>query len=283
MRDAAPVREASGIERFLAMGTRVELHRFGPGDADALARARRAIEAVDDALTIHRPSPATALNEVLRNGGTARINDPLLLDALLRIAAGRAMTDGLFDPAAQVGRADAGWQALHIDARAATVASDRPVALDFGGFGKGYALDRAAAALRDAGVTCALLSAGESSISVVGEHPLGGAWSFAIPDPRSADRTLAEVDLVDEALSVSATLGAGALAPGRAATVRPMDGVAIRAPRTAVAVDRRGAVAEMLSTALIIADDRQARRLQANGRRMIFELAHDACDGMVTE
>lgn len=280
MRQAAPVREASGIERFAAMGTRVELHRFGPGAADALMLARRAIEAVDDALTIHRPSAATALNEALRAGGTASVDDPILFDALTAIDAAQAATEGLFDPAAQVGRAGAGWRALRFDTRAATIASDAPVALDFGGFGKGYALDRATAALRDAGVVCALLSAGESSIAVVGEHPLGGAWPFAVPHPCTADRTLIEVELVDEALSISATVGAGALALDRAASVRPGDGTAVIAPRTAVVVDRSGATAEMLSTALIVADAGQARRLQIGGRRMLFELADGALHRM---
>ena len=255
------------------MGTRVELYRFGDGAADALTLAQRAIEQVDDALTIHRPSPATALNEALRRGETGAIDDPLLLDALIRIDDARDMTERLFDPTVDTRRATIGWERLRFDRGAATLACDASVALDFGGFGKGYALDRAVTALRDAGVECALLSAGESSMAVIGEHPLGGAWSFAVPDPRDADRALVEIALIDEALSISSTLGLGVTAPERAAMVRPGRSTAVVAPRSAVVVDANGAVAEMLSTALIVADDEAAQRLQDGVRRMLFDLA----------
>ncbi len=261
------------------MGTRIELHRFGGGAPDALALARHAIEQVDDALTIHRPSPATAMNDALRNGQAAPIGDPILLDALIRIDDARAATGGLFDPTVDARHA-VGWAGIRLDRRAATIACDAPVALDFGGFGKGYALDRAVVALRAAGVGCALLSAGESSIAVIGEHPLGGSWSLAVPDPRDAGQTLVTVELIDAALSISATLGSGAAAPERAAMLRPGESAPIVTPRTAVVVDRSGAMAEMLSTALIVADDAAAQRLHDGNRRMLFDLASAASTGM---
>jgi thiamine biosynthesis lipoprotein len=256
------------------MGTRVEMHRFGAGDDDGLSRARAAIVAVDDALTIHRPSAATAMNDALLAGQPAAIDDPILFEALAQIDAAHALTCGLFDPVADV-RHTAGWPQLRFDKAAARITCDAPVALDFGGMGKGLALDRAVAALRSAGVDCALLSAGDSSIAVVGAHPLGGAWPFAIPDPRHAGATLVDVELLDEALSVSATIGAGAAAPERAAMIRPGAG-AIATPRCAVAVDRSASHAEMLSTALIVADGDARRRLADPRRRMLFDLAPDA-------
>lgn len=264
---------ATGELCFSAMGTRVELHRFGDGAAEALAAAQRAIEMVDDALTIHRPSPATAMNDALRRDGAAPISDPILLDALIRIDEARVETAGLFDPTVDRRQVGSGWSQLRLDREAKSIASSSPIALDFGGFGKGYALDRAVSALRDADVRCALLSAGESSIAVVGEHPLGGAWSFAIPDPRHPDVTLVEVELIDEALSISATIGAGLAAPERAALLRPGDCTPVVAPRTAVVVNRSGAMAEMLSTALIVADDAAMGWLHVGKRRMLFDLA----------
>ncbi len=283
MTRAAPIpKAATGVECFPAMGTRIELHRFGAGDADALWRARAAIVAVDDALTIHRPSAATAMNDALRAGQPAAIDDPILLDALLQIDAAYALTLGLFDPVADARHA-AGWRQLHLDHDAARLACDVPVALDFGGIGKGLALDYAVAALRGAGVECALLSAGESSIAVVGAHPLGAAWPFAIPDPRHPDAALVEVELFDEALSVSATIGTGTTAPERAALIRPATGAggdtgagAIDAPRCAVVIDRNGSRAEMLSTALIVASDDALQHLQDPRRRMLFDLAPHA-------
>lgn len=255
------------VERFAAMGTRVELHMFGAGDADALLRARAAIEAVDDALTIHRPSPATAMNERLAAGHDAAIDDPVLLAALGEVDDLVVLTGTLFDPTADVSTAR-GWASVTLEKAAARIGAAHPLGLDFGGFGKGFALDRAVRALRDAGVVSAFLSAGESSIAVIGRHPLGVRWPIGIPDPVTPDRFLVELELEDQALSISSTMGA----PGRSPTVRPTTGEAVSAPRTAVAVERSGARAEAMSTALLIADDAERTRLigDARDRRFAF-------------
>ncbi|MBC3942643.1 FAD:protein FMN transferase [Sphingomonas albertensis] len=266
------------VERFVAMGTRVELHVFGGEFADAVIAARRAIEEVDDALTIHRPSPTTEVNDALLAGRGVAIDDPVLIEALIAIQDVHALTDGLFDPAIDQRFGRAGWGDVVFDARTAQIAATRPLALDFGGFGKGFALDRACAALRDAGVVSACLSAGESSLAVIGEHPLGGGWPFAIPHPSIDGAVLVELDLIDEALSISTTVGAGTHAPERAAMIRPSDGAIVTAARCAVAVDRSGGRAEALSTALLVADDAGARRLVegAPTRRFLYDLSQEA-------
>ncbi|MCW4461925.1 FAD:protein FMN transferase [Sphingomonas sp. BT-65] len=269
--------KAIQTERFAAMGTRAELHLFGPGDRDALLSARRAIEAVDDALTIHRPSATTMINECLMAGLSCVVDDPVLLDALIEIEAAHALTRGLFDPAADIARPGVGWGVISFDRDAARIQASRRVALDLGGFGKGFALDRACRVLKEAGATSAFLCAGESSIAVVGEHPLGGGWPVAIPHPLHPDRFLAEFELRDEALSISATVGAGANAPERAAMIRPTDASHVTAPRCTVAIDRSGARAEAMSTALLVADDDQAGRLLDGdpARRFVFDFSHE--------
>jgi len=268
---------AMHAERFAAMGTRVELHLFGSDDRDALCMARRAIEAVDEALTIHRPSATTALNACLMASRPCRIDDAVLLDALIEIEAAYAATHGLFDPAADASR-PGGWNRVSFDRDNACIEASRPVALDFGGFGKGFALDRACSVLRAAGITSAFLCAGESSIAVVGEHPLGGGWPVAIPHPLRDGHFLAELELRDEALSISSTVGAGTRAPDRAAMIRPTDTSVVTAPRSAVAIDRSGARAEVMSTALLVADDVQAGRLLHGGpaRRLLFDFSREA-------
>lgn len=264
---------AMQAERFAAMGTRIELHLFGSNDREVLRSARCAIEAVDDALTIHRPSVMTALNECLLAGRPYRIEVALLRDALIEIDAAYASTDGLFDPAADTARPGVGWHMMSFDPDKSLIEASQPLALDLGGFGKGFALDRACNILRAGGVTSAFLCAGESSIAVIGQHPLGGAWPVAIPDPIRAGRFLAELELCDEALSISSTVGAAANAPERAAMIRPTDAAVITAPRTAAVIDRSGAGAELMSTALLVADEDQARRLLSCGqaRRFLFD------------
>ena len=255
---------AANIMRFAAMGTRVELHRFGGGADDALAAARRAIEVVDDALTIHRPSPATAMNEALLAGRPAALDDELLFRAVEAAADGHAATEGLFDVAADL-RTDTSWSMVAFDRAARRIAAERPIALDFGGLGKGFALDRASEALREAGIRSALLTAGESSIAVIGEHPLGGSWPFSIPHPEQPDAELLTVELCDQALSISATVGAGTRAPERAALVRPRSSAAITTPACAVSIEYNGTLAEIMSTALLVADQQAAARLLRDG------------------
>lgn len=273
---------AAGVEthaeRFVAMGTRIELHQFGAAAPDALLAGRRAIQAVDDALTIHRPSATTIVNERLMTGEVATTGDSVLLDALATIAEACRLTGGLFDPTVGSGE-QARWSTVSFDPEAGRIESSVPVAFDFGGFGKGFALDRAAVAMRAAGVTSAFLSAGESSVAVIGDHPLGGAWPVAIPHPLDPDRWLVELSLRDEALSVSSTVGAGAAAPGRSPTIRPSDRATITAAATTVAINRSGAIAEAMSTALLVAKRDAIQRLidRDHNRRFFFSLDDTFC------
>lgn len=259
--------EEAHVERFMAMGTRVELHVFGPCDPQALLEARRQVERVDDALTIHRPSPTVSLNEALLAGRAAVIEDPVLLAALIETRALMALTEGLFDPTVQAGSPNRTWT---LDPRSGRVEAAAPLAFDFGGVGKGAALDAAGKVLRAAGVTSALLSAGESSILTIGRHPLGETWLIAVPHPFVQGTFLAELELVDEALSVSATVDAAG--PGRQPTLRAGDGSPITAPLTAIVVAAQGSRAEALSTALIAASPEERTRLGQHhaGRMLTF-------------
>jgi FAD:protein FMN transferase len=74
--------------------------------------------------------------------------------------------------------------------------------IDFGGVGKEYAADRAAAALQNAGVPCALVNlAGD--IRVLGVHPEGTPWRVGIQHPRKAEEALAYVEVSDSAIATS--------------------------------------------------------------------------------
>ena len=256
MRPSPP---APFADRFVAMGTRVEFHLFGaPAAAAVAAELRAVVDAVDDALTIHRLSPTSRLNQQLRASGEAVIDDPILWDALLQCDALNRVTHGLFDPTAGMGIAR--WPDLDIDRTSRRVRSPSPTALDFGGVGKGIALDACLPILRDAGVPSALLSLGESSILVHGEHPLGGVWQLAVPHPENADASLTTLDLVQRCVSISSTIGAA-----NSETLSPCDATAVRTPATAIAVDASGTTAEAFSTALLIADPAQRERLFSGG------------------
>jgi thiamine biosynthesis lipoprotein len=74
--------------------------------------------------------------------------------------------------------------------------------VDFGGFGKEYAADRAATVLQQLGVRSGLVNLG-GDIRIVGPRPDGSPWSLGIQDPRDATRLLARLPLAEGALATS--------------------------------------------------------------------------------
>jgi FAD:protein FMN transferase len=95
------------------------------------------------------------------------------------------------------------YRQIEIDDRAGTVFLRRPgMKVHLGGIGKGYAVERAAAILRRAGLADFMIQAG-GDLYVAGRKD-GRPWRLGINDPRGADGTsFATVDLVDSTLSTS--------------------------------------------------------------------------------
>ncbi len=108
-------------------------------------------------------------------------------------------------------RSVAGMKHVHLDSASLTVRFDADgVMLDLGAIGKGYAIDKAAEALREAGVTSALLHGGTSTVYGIGHPPGADAWNVAVdapPGDSGLPAWVATVSLRDEALSVSAVWG----------------------------------------------------------------------------
>jgi len=106
----------------------------------------------------------------------------------------------------EAARARTGWRHVYFDNTAGTVAFRREgVELNLGSIGKGYALDRAAGRLRDAGLRSFLIHAGHSSILAAGDSISGPGWEVSLRDPRRRNRSLGSVRLSDRALSTSGT------------------------------------------------------------------------------
>lgn len=76
--------------------------------------------------------------------------------------------------------------------------------IDFGGFGKEYAADRAAAVLVSAGAHHGLVNLG-GDIHVIGPQPDGKPWSIGIRDPRAGEpeQTIASIALARGGLATS--------------------------------------------------------------------------------
>lgn len=74
--------------------------------------------------------------------------------------------------------------------------------LDFGGFGKEYAADRAAQTLKQQGVTGGYVNlAGD--MRFVGPKPSGDPWLIGIQDPRERDRVIATLPMANGGIATS--------------------------------------------------------------------------------
>jgi thiamine biosynthesis lipoprotein len=74
--------------------------------------------------------------------------------------------------------------------------------IDFGGFGKEYAADRAAALLRQSGARHGYVNLG-GDMRFIGPQPDGQPWSIGIQDPRKPDGIVASIAVSHGALTTS--------------------------------------------------------------------------------
>lgn len=208
-------------------GTRVDLTVYGDSQEQAEAAMAAVLHEFDrlhHALHAWQPSEVTRLNEALARGDSAEVSDELAM--LLADATDIAERgDELFDPA--LGRLIALW-GFHdeefepelpdadeldtvLEARprmsdlaidGTTVSTENPaVQIDLGGYAKGYALDRAAAILREMGVANALINIGGNVMALGGKGD--APWRIGIQHPREP-RPLATLPLYDgEAIGTS--------------------------------------------------------------------------------
>jgi thiamine biosynthesis lipoprotein len=94
-----------------------------------------------------------------------------------------------------------GWQLVERDGGGVRLPR-AGMELDFGGFGKEYAADRAAAALHSVGMRHGYVNLG-GDIRILGPQVDGSPWSFGIQHPRSGQEVLASIALASGALATS--------------------------------------------------------------------------------
>jgi FAD:protein FMN transferase len=223
-RPAAPAAWPSFGFGFRAMSSACEIRLEGD-EEDALSLAAQ--RAIDEVLRIERTYSRYRDDSIVsRINAAAGRAEPVAVDAetarLLAFAGElHAASGGLFDITSGVLRRvwnfragcppDAaalaaqlpliGWD--QVELAGATVRLPRAgMELDFGGFGKEYAVDRAATLLVEAGVRHGFVNLG-GDIRVVGPRADGTPWRFGIAHPRVADATIASVEMADGALATS--------------------------------------------------------------------------------
>jgi len=237
----------------LVMGTKLELLLVGLGEPEALRLwENMCTEVVRLNALLDRFDP---LSEVSRLNSAADYGQvsvrPELLDLIRLCEDYRTRTLGLFD----ITRGTCG-EGLQITPDGSF--SLNGGSLDFGGFAKGFFLRECAQMLREAGVGTAYVDFGGSSILALGHHPFGESWRVRVTHPFSGG-ILQDVDLVDQALSTSGNR------PGYSGHVLdPRTGRPVEAHRVVTVVADDPLDAEVLSTAAMVADEKELDFLKNN-------------------
>ena len=199
-----------------------------PGGFDLVNRSLDVVDDLEARLTVYRDD-----SEVARLNATAHLG-PVAVSAELfglletAVAIGRA-TGGAYDVASGAlslawgftrgprrvptpeELADAldrtGQRHLALDPERRTVAFDRTgVVINLGSIGKGFAVDRAADAIRSHWwPTSALIHGGRSSIYALGSPPgrFAGRWPVALHDPTDPERSLGTIRIRERGMATS--------------------------------------------------------------------------------
>lgn len=126
--------------------------------------------------------------------------------------------------------------------------------LDFGGIGKGLALDVAAEVIKNYGVSSAILHAGTSTVLAIGTPPGASGWTVRIRNPYNTSEYIDEVCLKDESLSTSASYEKWFELDGKkyCHIVDPRTGLPVEGMVSATAIVSSGTLSDALSTAFFV-------------------------------
>lgn len=148
-----------------------------------------------------------------------------------------------------------GLEHVELDAEAHTVRFSKPgIKLDFGGIGKGLALDRVAALYRRFDIESALFVAGGSTLVAIGTPPGEVGWRVEVRDPRDLTHSLREVLIANESLSTSGCYEPQMHLDGKSLChiLDPRTGAPVDGMLSATVVAPTGAVTDGLSTAFMV-------------------------------
>jgi len=262
-----------------AMATRFELVLHGENTTRLRAAGEAALKEVERQeaqLSLYRPTSEIARVNALAARQPVRVS-PTVFRLLQHARQLEGESGGAFDIAVaplvrcwgfmhgtgrvpeaaeiEAARSRAGLAHVMLDEENYSVSFDQEgVMIDLGAIGKGHAIDGAVDLLREAGVTCALLHGGTSTVYGLGAPPGADGWKIAIaPAPDQPPRPMAVV-LRDNALSVSAVWGKSFEADGKkfGHVIDPRTGWPVNNAVQAAVVLSSATETDALSTALLV-------------------------------
>ncbi len=238
----------------LAMATRFEARLVGDDEEHLMVVGEAALDEISRIeRLLSRFDPASEVARVNREAAS----HPVRVDRELFVILANChdwfdRTDGYFDLCASGGPGSPRFgEVVRLDEESNSVTFLDPAArLDFGGYGKGYALDVAARVLDEFGVCSARLHGGTSSILARGQPEDGPCWRVEIRDPFETESgsVVNVFRLNDAAVSTSAVFDPGST---RSDIVDPIASRRLDRPAACSVVTSSATVAEVYSTALL--------------------------------
>ena len=126
--------------------------------------------------------------------------------------------------------------------------ADKDLQIDFGGYAKGYAIEKVKDILIENNIQNSFINFGNSSILALGKHPYGDCWSIGIENPYQKGEILGEFKLKEESLSTS-----GNMPSNPKHIVNPFTGNLNEEKKVVSIITKNSIDAEVLSTSLMIA------------------------------
>lgn len=273
------------------MGTRFEITLYAPSDkfnatslADIGLAALDRIEEIERRISDWKVDSFTS--KVNRLAATEAVEvHPDLLELLRASQDAYRETGGVFDVTVgpllklwgvyrkqqhfpsdeeiQAALANVGFDKVQIDYDKRTVRFTQPgLRLDFGGIGKGYALDVAAQLVKGYGIESALLNGGDSTYVAIGAPPGTEGWTIVIDKLyEKAEDFVDKIVIKDEAFSTSSGEGRQFEKDGKRFThiYDPRTGQAVGETLGAMVITPTGTWGDALSTTFLVMSEEEVR------------------------
>jgi thiamine biosynthesis lipoprotein len=280
-----------------AMGTAFLVTAYGPDRVKLEAGVEAALEEaarLDHLLSNYKPQSEWSMVNREAAKGPVRVSKELF-DLLSACQKYSELSEGTFDITVgplmrswgffkgdgryphrseiRVAMAGVGYRNLILDSNNQTVRFRRAdTEIDPGGIGKGYAVDRMAQILREAGIASAFISAGASSLYAIGAPPGKEGWHVTIAHPKYKDRNVAELYLRDEAMATSGSAEKHFAVGGEIYShiMDPRTGYPARGMLSVSLISKSGIDTEAWAKPLYILGRQWASQHKPKGMRVLF-------------
>lgn len=273
--------------RYL-MGTLATLYAWGDDEeltSDAINRAFEAMEKVDRLMSNYKPD--SELSQINRGAGVQPVDVSPETMTVIKAAIGYSqLSDGAFDVTIaplvkswgfftkqgrvpseeeiQSKRALIDYRQIQIDEKEGRIFLRQPLMeIDLGGIAKGYGVDKAIEALKNAGITTAMVNL-SGNIYVLGNPPDQSKWEIGVQEPKAKNKIIGVLSLKDKAISTSGNYENYFVIDGKryGHLIHPQTGYPVDNQLLGITIVTDGAMAaDALSTAVFILGEEKGKVL----------------------